>query len=324
MTSNVGSPLISDKEIDLREYVSLFWGQKWIIAASTAVFTMGFLAYSLTLKPVFTSTSKFITKTGSGNAQGGQLATLARLGGFNIGGGQEDQDPLSHIEMIVQNVDFLEKVLERKWSINGDSLTLPQIWKVRADTTLPDWRYRQKMANIDRLRKGVLSFSSMSGLRVLTTSAETPELAFQLNGYMLDLVNDYMKNNVKSQTKENRIFVEERIGEIREELAHGENDLAAFLRSNLNLSSPQVSLQYKRLQRNVAINEEVYLQLRKEYELSRIQEKKDQPFVIVIKQPEIALAKSKPKRKVIVFAGAFFGVMFGFFAAMMRLILRKR
>jgi len=312
---------IPDQEIDLREYIVLFWSQRWILIASMLVFAAAAGFYSFRLPPEFISTSKFITKTalGGGNSE---LAGLAKLGGFNLPS-KEDQDPLSHIDEIANNVDFLETVLQRKWPFGKDSLRLAEIWKTEPDTTEADWQYKYKMQQINRLRKQVFSFSETGGLRVLSTRAETPELAFHLNTYMLNMLNEYMSLNVRSKAKENLQFVEERIKDISNELTRSENALNEFQRSNLNLTSPSVALQYRRLNRNVSINEEIFLQLKKEYEMARIQEKKDQPLVIAIKRPEVPLARSKPNRKAILLAGAFFGLIAGLIVATIRLLIRK-
>ena len=162
-----------------------------------------------------------------------------------------------------------------------------------------------------------MSNDSKAGVLVLTTEFCYPELAFQVNNYLLQLINEYILNSLKGQAKEKRTFIEERISEISEDLKVSENRLARFKERNLDTDAPKVFLEEQRLLRQVTLNQELYIQLKKQYELARIEEKNDQPLIEILQRPEIPLWRSMPKRKLMVIigtiVGAFIGVFISFF-----------
>ncbi len=125
-----------------------------------------------------------------------------------------------------------------------------------------------------KVRDGkVISISRDERTRILTISsnAPDPQLAFDFNTFTLDFVSDYICNSLQTQEREKKLFVEERIGEVKKDLAHSENALARFRERNILSRSPQVELEEGRLRRQVMLNQEVYLQLQKQYEMARIE-----------------------------------------------------
>jgi hypothetical protein len=50
-----------------------------------------------------------------------------------------------------------------------------------------------------------------SGLLTLSSSAPDPQLSYDLNVFTLDFISSYIRNSLKSQAKEKRLFIEERI-----------------------------------------------------------------------------------------------------------------
>lgn len=309
------------QEIDLRDFFMTFWEQRIFIVGFAILTVVLAAAYAFTAKPEYDSTSKFIGKNNSGGGSS-QLSGLAQLAGFSLPN-QGAADPFDHIDEVMKNLDLVQKLMDKKWAYKSDSLTLTQIWEMKPDTTIADWQYAFKRKVANRIREKTFAITQDKGLKVLTIHAQDPYLAFQINQYLLTLINDYMINNIRSQATENRLFVEGRIMEIKVELSKSEEELKDFQMRNQERTSPPIALEFKRLFRNVSINEELFLQLKKQYELSRIEEKKDQPLIILVSKPEINLDRSKPNRKRILLIGAFMGVCFGFMAAYLRTLVRK-
>ena len=84
-----------------------------------------------------------------------------------------------------------------------------------------------------------------------------------------------------------------------------------------------MALEEGRLMRNVTLNQEIYIQFQKQYELTRIEELDDQALVQIVKNPEIPIVRSKPKRKVIVIFSFFIGMFSGAFLVLFINILNK-
>jgi tyrosine-protein kinase Etk/Wzc len=63
------------------------------------------------------------------------------------------------------------------------------------------------------------------------------------------------------------------------------------------------------------LNQEVYIQFQKQYELAKIQELDDQTLIQVVKNPEVPVRRSKPKRSLIVMVSLIGGAFVGIFGA---------
>ena len=72
-----------------------------------------------------------------------------------------------------------------------------------------------------------------------------------------------------------------------------------------------MKLEEGRLRRKVTLNQEIYIQFQKQYELTRIEELDDQALVQVVKSAEVPIVRSKPKRKMIVIIFFIFGLFSG-------------
>lgn len=317
-TNNQQQTTPDPDEISLKEIVLVLWRQKIVIISVTVLFSIASIFYALTSPVKYTSVSKLITKTSS-STPSGNLAQMAALAGVNIGN-RNSSNPSEYLPVIMRDKNFIIKILKKKWFIKGDSVNLPDIWEMEPDTTIENWSFVFEKIKTSTLRDGDffdLSKDRKAGVLTLTTEFRYPELAYQVNNYLLQLIDEYISNSLKGQAKEKRTFIEERISEVSEDLKISENRLAGFKERNLDTDAPKVFLEEHRLLRQVTLNQELYIQLKKQYELARIEEKNDQPLIEVLQRPEIPIWRSKPKRKLIVIigtiAGLFISVFISFF-----------
>lgn len=304
--------------ISLIDLILILWKGKYIITACTVIAAVLGIIYAFIATENFSTSTTFILKT-KGSDGGGSLGQLAAMAGINIGS-NNNVDPSDYLDKIIQDKEFIAKLYEKEWFFKGDSLPLEQVYEVELDTTVNNPEYVFFMKKIETIRKGnVLSISkdAKTGILTLTSNAPDPQLAYDLNLFTINYISNYIRNSLKTQAKEKRVFIEGRIKETKEELAKTENALAEFKERNLASIAPKVALEEGRLMRNVTLNQEIYIQFQKQYELTRIEELDDQALVQVVKNPEISIARSKPKRKVIVifalFIGVFSGIIFVFF-----------
>jgi LPS O-antigen subunit length determinant protein (WzzB/FepE family) len=115
---------------------------------------------------------------------------------------------------------------------------------------------------------------------------------------------------------EQREFIETRVEDAQAELLGAEDQLQRFLEQNRQFQdSPQLQFEYERLQRQVAIKQQILTSLRRSYEEARIQEVNDTPVLTVIDAANIPKEKSSPKRKVIVAVSLLMGGMIGLVVA---------
>ncbi|HLV30599.1 MAG TPA: Wzz/FepE/Etk N-terminal domain-containing protein [Chitinispirillaceae bacterium] len=310
-------------EISLIDLILILWKGKYIIAACTVIATVLAVIYALTATEIFSTSTTFILKT-KGSGGGGNLGQLAAMAGLNMGS-NNNVDPSDYLDKIIQDKEFIAKLYEKKWFFKGDSLPLEQIFELEPDTTVPNSEYAFFMKKINAVRNGgILSINkdAKTGILTLTSNAPDPQLAYDLNLFTLNYISNYIRKSLKSQAKEKRVFIEERIKETKEELTKAENALAKFKERNLVSQAPKVMLEEGRLRRQVTLNQEIYIQFQKQYELTRIEELDDQALVQVVKSAEVPIVKSKPNRKMIVIVTFITGIFLGFLFVFLNNLLK--
>ena len=62
----------------------------------------------------------------------------------------------------------------------------------------------------------------------INTTFKSPLLAYSINKFVVDGLRNYIKNNIESKSKNNRVFIEKRLNEVRQELLDAENDYMKF------------------------------------------------------------------------------------------------
>ncbi|MDR0306153.1 MAG: hypothetical protein LBI42_04855 [Chitinispirillales bacterium] len=300
-------------EISLIELILLFWRGKLIIAATTLFFTILGVVYAFVAPESFSSFSHFILKTGKSGTSG-QLGQLAALAGMPIGSSGGSIDPSDYLDKVISDGDFLATLFARKWLFKGDSLLLDEILQIEPDTTIVNWEYIHHMRKYDQIRNGkIISIKKDAkiGTLTLTTNAPSPQLAYDLNKHTLDYISAYIRGSIQSQAKEKRTFIEERLREVTRDLDNSEVSLARHRERNFASISPHVSLEAGRLTRQVSMNQELYLQLMKQFEAVKVEELDDMTLVQILRYPEIPILRSKPKRKNIVIGAFGAGALIG-------------
>jgi len=96
-----------------------------------------------------------------------------------------------------------------------------------------------------------------------------------------------VRDTRQSQAAAERGFTEERMAEAQEELRAAENELQRFLQNNRQFqNSPELVFQHDRLQRRVAMRQQVYTSLVQSYEQARIDEVPNTPVITVVEYAE--------------------------------------
>jgi uncharacterized protein involved in exopolysaccharide biosynthesis len=301
-------------EIDLRLVLAYVWKRKWVVAVSLLIFSGLGLGYIHFKHPRYMATSKFSVKTNE-NQAAGQLRNLAALAGINVGGGST-LNPEAIFPELLQDDEFLENLLQKKWSTGGDSFAIPSLWHLKPDTAEHDWRYRLTKQEVKRLREGgflKLETSKLTGISMLKTSFPDSVLTCQVNQFVLTLFDKFMVRDQTTQAGQKTKFIEARIAEIQLDLRRSEEQLVEFQMQNKNVTIPTVMMQQVRLKRNMEINQEIFLQLKKQLEISEIEEKNDQPVIQIISKPVVPVSPYSPNRKLVMAVAIAFGIMAGFF-----------
>jgi uncharacterized protein involved in exopolysaccharide biosynthesis len=308
-----------NEDIDLTRLIARILRHKVLVISVAAVVFAGAIAYAKLTSKFYQTTTKLVYQSSA--KQSGGLSSLAALAGLSLGGGNTD-DGSAYMEDIIKSADFLSLFTSREWLIADTNkiadtltpITLEDFWEIEIDSTINDKEKLLEAIMISRmLKKKYIDYKQdkKTGIISLITSFEDPKLSYDINLAMYEELNNTMLNKMHFKASENRKFIEERLAEIKGDLRRSEEILLRFKQQNRSWNDPSIQLQESRLIREVTINQELTLQLQKQYELAKIEEAKDIPLLDIIESPRRALSNFKPRRKIIAAIGLVGGIVLG-------------
>ena len=171
---------------------------------------------------------------------------------------------------------------------------------------------------VNKLKNEVLAFdqSPKSTFSVIKVTAEDPIFAKELADVVLaelESLNRYYKSVT---VNEKNTFIENRIASVESDLETSEQILKDFNERNRQISSPALQLEQERLQRDVEVQKGIYLTLKQQLELAKIEEVQETSVVQVLDRPTVAFNPSNKNLVLYVIlsfiSGFGLGVIIGF------------
>ena len=124
----------------------------------------------------------------------------------------------------------------------------------------------------------------------------------------LESLNRYFKSET---VNEKTTFIENRIKAVESELELSEQDLKNFNERNQQIFSPALQLEQERLDRNVEVQKGIFLTLKQQLELAKIEEVQEASVVQILDKPQIALGPSNKNLKWSVLLAGILGLGLG-------------
>ena len=268
-------------------------------------------------KPVYTSWSTMLIPS---NQQSGAISGLASQFGVNLNSNNQQADLSSPVLLpeILNSRTFAEKLLKRKfYSTELDKETyLINILNDEKDK-IQDTGFSNSRA-ISKLDK-MINFEQNLNTGISTVYVETHEPKFSMD-LALAVLEQLEESNrfYKSQsTYEKTAFIEDRIKSVEKELIFSEKNLKKFNEQNRQISSPALQLQLERLNRDVEVQKGIYLTLKQQLELAKIEIIQKASILQVLDRPQIPISPSNVNLKlglaIAIFIGLIVGIALGFF-----------
>jgi uncharacterized protein involved in exopolysaccharide biosynthesis len=228
----------------------------------------------------------------------GNLQDIATSVGLNLG----VTSPSQLYPDILQSETILKPVLIRKYLSASTKEPIDLIRYLDFDDRDTLLNYEEALKYF---RKEMLSLDVNKKTGIIQLSVETtiPQLSADIANEMLSRLDQFQRNFRKTNATEQRKFIEQRLTDVRNDLSGDEDGLKMFREKNRRISdSPQLLLEEARLERNVTLNTALFVELRKQYELVRLDEIKNTPVVQVLDQARPPARKSGPKRMLVALA----------------------
>ena len=303
---------VSD-EIDLVAIWNILFQKKWNIFKITGFFTTVGIIYSLLATPYFQSTISLYPAGDIGKTSailGGNLKGVAES--FGIGG--LGPAPTYNIPDIINSRRLKKDIVLKLWTNssypNGSNLI--KYWGIDKPTWfaprkwiskfLPSGRfsvdpYQQYIETaIEKLNKLISVEEEDSGLITVSVLMEEPEISADIANYIAEFVKEFISVEQHREAVKNKNFIYGQKMEAKNELALSEEKLTEFRKQHpIALDTPDLQLARGRLIRIIEENQAVYITLRQQYEMAKIEEAKENLLVNILDSAEPAVKKAKPK-----------------------------
>jgi uncharacterized protein involved in exopolysaccharide biosynthesis len=150
-----------------------------------------------------------------------------------------------------------------------------------------------------------ISVARQTKIVTLSYSAGEPALAADVLNGVLDEIVAYSQIVKGARGRQKLDFVEKQVTENQVLLKEAEATLADFSARNRKIVTPDIELELDRLKRAVRVQEEVYISLKRQRELTKIEEQEQRPVLDIIQPATSPFYKSAPKTKKDVIVAAF-------------------
>lgn len=309
---------IPEDEIDLAEYAKVIW--KWRLVVVGIVFIALILAGLASIyvykKPKYKAvvTLLLTSEKSSSGPNLGNLSGLAANFGFS---GVSTTDPSEIYEDILKSRTFLK-------SYTFDSLhTLKNPQGIQVAKYLKIFGEKADSEEMGIAVAGCLNgkieFKKEKNIYKLTVTSKDPVFSKELANDLIKKLEKYNREQRTSKLQKNRIFIEERIKEIEKELRESRERLTSFRKQNMRLDiarAPELLDKQEWLTEDVKLKQEVYILLKKEHEMAKIEEEKDKPYIQVLDEAILPGPSYKVSTKIVFLVSILGSIFFGLFLSL--------
>lgn len=300
----------AEGRIDILEYARILYRKRWLLAGMTALACAAGVGMALLQKPIWISKATLLPSETRTENPG--LAGLAALAGISM---PQQSSQETYYGDIILSQDFLDTVIWIPWKVaqpEGAQRTLAEIYELKADSAAPNGRerFRQRMHEFIIEKKLVEFERDPGGLMVLSCSTVDPQVSYGLNEFLLTRLDSYNRLRKRTRTTEKKALIEERLGDVESALKQSEEHLRAFREKNLSVSTPALLLEQQRLLREVEVNSALYQELRKQYEITKIEIVDNTQILNVLEHPTVPAMPGKSARRKLVMLFTIMGFVF--------------
>ncbi|MHA1251229.1 MAG: Wzz/FepE/Etk N-terminal domain-containing protein [Candidatus Helarchaeota archaeon] len=318
--------LSNKKEIDIIDLINILWHERKKIAIIISIITLLATFYALLATPWYSATVKILPSKKSSTNLINQYANLAAMVGVNIPISSEDQ--LSIYPEIIKSNFIIDKVLKNKFNTKKfkNPVTLFHFLGVEIDSTNKEESYKKIEKLKEIIRKEYIDANIHPKTHILTIKISVPEdplLAKELANFIVKQLDIYNKFYRKYKASDQRKFIEKSLNETKLNMFKAEEELRNFQEKNKDLSSPEKQLKLQRLQTELNVQRTLYIELKKQLELIKIEEIKETETLDVLEYATEPIKKSKPNRLLIIFTSIILSVFLSIFYVFFINIVKK-
>ena len=276
----------------LEDYGQLLRSHRRVLVASVLVTAVISSIVVLLVPPTFEATTTLMPVGGSKSSSVlGQFGVNLSDLGLQSQGGWDS--PATYPD-ILRSRRLIEQLLEMRFAGSPGDPPARLL-----ETIEPVGHGGERLERAVRAVRRSLSITGDRRTEILTLRVRSryPTLAAGIANALDSLLIDFTIAVSSSNAGRNRRFIESRLAETETDLALAEDRLREFRQRNLRIgNSPRLALEEGRLARALRGEEEVYLTLRRQHELAKIEERRDTPSVVVLDPAAVPTLRAAPRR----------------------------
>ena len=266
-------------------------------------------------KPLYESSATILLPENTTVLSG--IAGLASQFGVNVPqGGKTDLSSPSLFPDLITSRTFAERILDKSFYTAAYGRELPLLAILTYGEDAPKLGRDTLIQNAVGAFRGMVTFGNEGPFSVLTIKAGEPRFACDLNKVVLDELQEIHRFFKSRQLNEKTSFIVNRIKSVEDDLERSEQTLKSFREQNLQISSPSLQLTQERLTRDVEIQKNIFLTLKQQLELAKIEEVQEASVIQILDGPQVPLRPSNKNLKLnILMAGIVglgLGILLGF------------
>ena len=320
-------PLITENdEINLAAILDIIKLEKIFILKLTLFFTMIGLIYSLLATLYFRSTISMYPAGELSQSSGvlGEFQGLAKTFGM----GSLGPAPTYNIPDIINSRRLKKDIVQKIWKTQNfpEGSNLVTFWELDKPKFFSPKKWISKFlpkgnfiadSNAKLIHEAILDLDDLitvreeiSGLITVSILMQDPTLAANIANYIANYVKDFISYEQHREAQRNRKFVEDQKLDAKIQFELSEELLTSFRKKHpIPRDTPELQMQRSRLESGIEENRAVYITIRQQYEIAKIEEAKEKLLINILDIAEPAIKKDKPKRTLIVLLSLFGGFM---------------
>ncbi len=276
----------------LQEILVPIWANRkriLLISFAAALVTLGI---NFLLPVYYKSSAQLLPETQKDKLSAlGQFADIANLAGVNVPGSE-----IARLyPTIVNSETILRAVVLKKYKTKAFADSVNLIAYFGYDDTPADEAMDRTLKTLRSLLTA--SYENKTSIVTLSLEMPEPELAANVLNTVIAELDGFMRSKRVTNASEQVKWIATRLQEVERDLRRAEDRLKEFRERNRRVSdSPELLMQQERLLRDVQVQSTVFVELKKQYELAKLEEIKNITIVNVLDPARPPVKKERPKR----------------------------
>lgn len=329
------------QEIDLLELAKKLWAQKKLILKSCGWAALVGLVVGFSIPKEYSASVTLAPETTSGKSISGGLSALAGMAGISLGSGQTS-DALSpelypdivksvpfSIEMFDVKVqdkdgeldttlyDYLKEHQKKAWWGYIISAPFKALGWVVKTIKGEDEESGKGRVNAFQLTKDQSEIIGALGKRIsvsvdkktsvinITTTMQDPLIAATVTNEVMEKLQDYITTYRTNKARKDLEFTEKLYEENMETYHKAQQEYAAYMDRNQNVSLRSAQTQQERLRNEMELAFNVYNQAAQQLQVAKAKVQEDTPVFTVVEAATVPLKQSKPSKPMILIGFVF-------------------